>query len=177
MAAPYALQERPILAARIGIITVTWSEIERLLGMLLADMLGSDKPLGMSIYLGMQSEGPQRTIIKTVAEAKMPPEVADRVNAHLASVRDSSPGRNKVVHGVWGIANELPDALIRVETKAYLARYGQPMAPADDVALAGPDMEVWRDGDFRPIQKNLIGLLGRSAALNTEVLAHLYGSP
>ena len=40
MTAPMALMKRPELAARIGLIAVTWAEIERILGMMIADMWG-----------------------------------------------------------------------------------------------------------------------------------------
>jgi hypothetical protein len=169
---PLALLKRPELAARIGLIAITWAEIERFLGMMIADMLGSDSALGMAIYLGLQSEGPQRTVIKAVAQDRLPTDLAKRVEAHLQALRDGSNGRNKIVHGVWGVADNLPSALIRIDRKIYLERYGRPLAPADAVALAGKDMEVWRRGDFRPVQRNLTELLGRGIELNSDILAH-----
>ena len=123
----------------------------------------------MSIYLGLQSEGPRRSVIKAVAEARLPPPLAQRVEDHLKAVRDGGFGRNKVVHGIRGIADKLPTALIRIDSKVYLERYSQPTAPADAVALARPYMEVWRRGDFRPIQRNLNDLLSRSFQLNSDI--------
>ena len=71
-----ALRARPSLAAEIAVVNGIWAEIELFLGMVLAVILGAEARLGITIYLALQSEGPQKEVIKAAASLKLSPDDA-----------------------------------------------------------------------------------------------------
>jgi hypothetical protein len=52
---PETLNERPELAAQIGIIAALWSRVEMWLGILMGDLLGAEARYGLAMYYAIVS--------------------------------------------------------------------------------------------------------------------------
>jgi hypothetical protein len=183
---PLALQQRPALAAHIGTIAVTWAQIEHELGILLADLLGTDANLGITIFLGLRTEGPQRTVIKAAAEARLSTGLAHRMMSFVANdLRDGAKPRNNILHGLWAAAPEYPKALIWIDRREALrlsASHGiEPFEVSGseiDILLEnGLPTLVYEQEDLIEVQGRMADLFCRLVDLRLEALRELPGAP
>lgn len=175
---PYdALTQRPELAAKIGTITATWAYIEYGLGLTLSQMLGEDAMLGITIYLALHSEGPQRTVIKAAAQSKLPSDLAGKVITFLDRLRDSSTERNRVIHGLWETAESYQDALIYMEPKdairwdAFASSRESRNAPGKVLDSYSPRYLVFKKKDFDEILDRLRALLNELVEISHAILS------
>jgi hypothetical protein len=160
-----ALAQRPRLAAQIGMITAMWAYIEYGVGLTLSHILGGEAMLGTTIYLALRSEGPQRTVIKAAAQAKLSSDLADAVLCFLERMRDGSVERNRVIHGIWEAVESYPDSLVWTDPKA-LIRW-------DATRKTSPSSSVvYNEQDFAFILSRLKDLSNDLAALSRAILTY-----
>jgi hypothetical protein len=108
---------RPELMAYLGSITVMWAEIEAMLGVVFADMLGTEARFGVAVFLALRAEAAQKDVLRAVAELKLPGESATKFALFLKRLRDSAEARNRIAHGKWGYSLSHPDALVYMDPK------------------------------------------------------------
>jgi hypothetical protein len=123
---PRMLLQRPNLAAMIGCVCAEWAYVENSLVMFYALLMGtylprhpefepSLHPVALQVLDEVQSINAKVNLVKKLADwmIKNEEQKAD-VLAVLEKLRKSGVGRNLVAHGVWGISESEPDALILI---------------------------------------------------------------
>jgi len=170
--------------AYLGSITVMWAEIEAMLGVVFADMLGTEARFGVAVFLALRSEAAQKDVLRAAAELKLPGESAAKLGLFLKRLRNSADARNRVAHGKWGYCLEHPDALVYMDPKDHLRHRSQQPA---GTALHGravaewmkkePDLVLYRKCDFEAIEAQLGQLQTDLAQLWVEQGFALAGPP
>lgn len=131
-----ALLARPKLAAFVGAIASEWTQVEQNLAALLAGAFGTttrNADGAFSInnnWLGQAAISKSETIrvrLKildaTLGELLRGTSVEEGWTAIRNELTSRSKERNKIVHAVWALADELPDDLLMVEASGRLLRY------------------------------------------------------
>lgn len=105
--------KRPDLAIAIARIVAEWSKVEVALGNLLGIMLGTEAPIGAAMYLALTGSGAQYSALSAVADARLPTaDLKRKFGVLIGDIRKKSKARNEVVHCMWLVCDEFPDALI-----------------------------------------------------------------
>lgn len=97
-----ALLARPQLSRHIAAIAQQWTEIETMWGRILALLLGETAPIGVEIYLTLNSAAAQGHIITGIADARLTGSLRARFRELWVLQRTRSEERNRLVHGQWG---------------------------------------------------------------------------
>jgi hypothetical protein len=145
--------ERPLLAARIGVVVALWNDIDASTGMAMANILGLETPLGIKMYLGIENPGARREMLRDMAASRLTDSDQAAMGALLDEMGKRAVERSTVVDGVWGIAADFPDELIWQdprdtiqyggERSASVAKRRQVTYPRDKVLLyAAKDFDL-----------------------------------
>lgn len=123
---PRMLLQRPNLAAMIGCVCAEWAYVENSLVMFYAHLMGvylpghpefepPSHPVAFQVLEELQSINAKVNLVKKLADwiIKNEAQKAD-VLAVLEKLKKSGVGRNLVAHGVWGICESEPDALVLI---------------------------------------------------------------
>jgi hypothetical protein len=113
-----ALAQRPQLATLMAEVISAWSYTEAILGNFLAKMLGVSAPVGIAMYSALDTFRPQMRALDAAANTAFPAEDKELYSATMTVIRRAAKGRHTFAHNVWGICNDLPDALLLVEASA-----------------------------------------------------------
>lgn len=134
-----ALRNRPALAAEIAVVIGAWAEIEHMVGLIFADMLGGDAGLGLAIFFAMRTEGPQRDAIKATAAQRLSAELVAKIELMFKRVGNNSKERNYLAHGIWGYVDRLPNDLLwmdRNDTMRVFANTSEPAILAKELPIS-----------------------------------------
>jgi len=142
--APYALDNRPALAAAIGRVAAVWATMEARMAMILGEAFQheADRALDMitaivDIHLRMEQLGVALSPLFT-------DELREEFEGLQKEVRSRARERGRIIHGVWGVSAELPDKLLRLDAKVYANFVGRSYAEAyPDHAGMRASIEVW----------------------------------
>jgi hypothetical protein len=162
MGSATALRKRPALAAEIAVVIGTWAEVEHMLGVLLADMLGKDTELGLAIFFALRSEGPQQEVIRAAAAKKLPLEIASMIDSFMRSLRDRAGARNDLAHGIWGTHEKHPDELLWMDRSASMEIFAWSRRPS---LVDAKDLPIWRYS-----RDDLVEIADRSRDVLNEAL-------
>lgn len=175
-----ALGMRPILAQRIASVTARWSEIEALQGSILAHLVQGDPAAAAALYTAMTNARAQRSALLAVAEAReLGPEVLAELVAVIEQVSRRGKERNAIVHGLWGISDAHPDALVHCTLQSWIQLHaathdfqnyeGETLEDPDQkqwkIRVSRLDMRVYEDSDFRQTIKRMDALKVRMGEL------------
>lgn len=154
---PGSLSKRPRLAAHVIEVIGTWSHCDAMYGAMLTAMLKMDFKVATRMFLAMHSPDARWRLISAAAYEALDDEDFGLFNAVRKCVKPAENHRNAFAHGIWGIAHELPDALLRVdathytEIHIYIAEHTAGLAEkkrADNQALNPNEIEVYREPDL-----------------------------
>jgi len=118
------LLKRPELAALIGCACAEWAYVEASIGMFYGHLMGiylpsnpefepPSHPVAIQVMDELQSIHAKINLVKKLAAWVIKDEAKSKdALAVLDKLRKAGEGRNKVAHGVWGICESEPDALI-----------------------------------------------------------------
>jgi hypothetical protein len=122
----------------------------------------------MAMYGALTSTQAQMAALQAAAKASLSPEHLELFSALLVVVKRSAVHRNKVAHWLWGISEQVPDALILVNPDAvldlhtnngeYMARWKEGKKVPDPSTLPGLDLSeafVYGEQEFREIIDDL----------------------
>jgi len=116
-----ALEQRPDMARRIGLIVSAWSYVEHAQALLLAKLLGTKARIAVAIWEKLTSAAlAKREVLQAAAEAVLPDEDLLLFNALMALVRSRAKERNTVAHGMWAYSATLSDALLLIPSNDIL---------------------------------------------------------
>jgi hypothetical protein len=107
---------KPALAAIIGRCILYWTQNEFLLSSFLGVLLKTNTPAAMSVFLTLRRSSNRSEAI-TVASKHLPEREAEICAAALKVIQAAEAERNDLVHGMFGIADHMPDAILWAEVK------------------------------------------------------------
>jgi len=123
---PGVILKRPELAAQIGSICADWAFIEDNLAGFYSELMGfylpttpgfiaPSHPVGLQIFEEVLTIHSRTRLVYKLAEWVIKePLILAQTRAVLNKIKKVSKGRNTVAHGVWGITDSEPDALILI---------------------------------------------------------------
>lgn len=132
---PRTLLKRPELAALIGCVCADWAYIESSLTMFYGHLMGvylpkhpefepPTHPVALQVLGEIQSIRSKVSLVKKLADWIIKDEVQKKdVLSVLDRVQRAGEGRNLVAHGVWGVCESEPEALILMPTFGHLMIY------------------------------------------------------
>lgn len=162
------VSQRPQLAIAITRIVVLWSIVETNLGRILAEILGADASIGVAMYNALVGNAGQEAVLRAVVAEKLSKDDADRFNDLLDEMRSRARERNRIVHGMWGIADTEPDKLIwqdqRVWAKTIAERFSRmrfdrmppPLEFDPNLPSGAKGAFVYSDKDFKDIEARIL---------------------
>lgn len=120
---PDALKDRPELLQIVGRCLTLWPYVEFLEAMLLSLLLKADTEGGAAVFLAIRRGNVQRNVLKAAAEATLTGDSLEVMQALFAAIQSVETERNDLAHCLWGISDQVPDAVLWVDPKNH-AQYG-----------------------------------------------------
>ena len=131
---PRTLLKRPELAALIGCACADWAYIESAIGQFYSRLMGvylpitpgppPTHPVALQVMEELQSNQAKINLVKKLATWVIKDEAQIKdVLTVLDTLRKAGEGRNKLAHGIWGICESEPDALILCPTFGHSMIY------------------------------------------------------
>src|SRR5829696_3925986 len=119
---PRTLDERPELAALVGRCIALWTEVELQMALILAAVLKANTAGAVAVFLALKNVRTRRDVLEAAAKATLSGEALKIFGAFLTYHRSVETQRNDLAHGIFGVAEAIPDAILWTTT-------------SDDVAL------------------------------------------
>lgn len=157
----HVLAQRPELETLIAHCVMSWPHIEAEMSILLGQLLGSDNAAALAVFQELRRSSAQRDAIGAAAKAALDKADQELVYAVLNVHKGIEAERNAIVHGHFGTATSLPEALIWQTTADFIAlRADQTFtdAPTWDDAKQKILLEslwVYRKADFEALLADL----------------------
>jgi hypothetical protein len=159
---PATVEQRPDLATCIARVSTQWVQIETALGLLLAVTLDTNARSGVAMYLSLVSSQAQEAAMLAALEARTSTEIQAEFAGMLKDIRARSRERNKVVHALWGVTPEYPDALINCppsnlvrDVASAMELYYLLMYQGEPSPEFVSNLRVYRRPDFEAIWRRL----------------------
>lgn len=160
---PPSSWKRPNLMKYVMLVIEYWSTTEMRLLLILRYCLGGDPTLAAEMLLAIENQSIQRTVIMTATKAVLPKQDWPIIEAAFMSMNTSRNVRNRFAHHIWGVADDMPDALLLLDPKdmaiviaqvvkqaAKEKKAGRTPAPVDlENILDRSKVMVWREKDFK----------------------------
>jgi hypothetical protein len=154
---PETLNERPELAAQIGIIAALWSRVEMWLGILLGDLLGAEARYGLAMYYAIVSTTARMDTIAAVATERIGKTELSEFEKLLRAIRSRARERNAIVHSNWGISLKHPKAIVSVQTDDHVRFWHMPEMSRESLedAMTSDEWEryIWKE--LKPVAYNI----------------------
>jgi hypothetical protein len=117
---PGFLAMRPQLAAIVTEIIALGSEIDLQRGRYLAALLGSNQMVGVAIFLAITSAVTRRDTLDAASKSILNDLEYELFTRTARAVKAVEKERNAFAHQLWGISDDLPDALLLVDAEYRL---------------------------------------------------------
>jgi hypothetical protein len=169
---PGAIEKYPALAAKLGLVTSNWAYVDAEIQLLLVPMLGARAELVAAIYRAIRSDLSRDALIQAVAERELFGVDLDLFHVIWKLGKSPNDQRNAVAHGVWGIADDIADALVMLnpldslESSASTEALAEKLkhATRDELATILPtitsripeNLMVYRANDFDALNGEII---------------------
>lgn len=125
-----AMASRPHLAIKIAECIAEWSDLETLLAVLLAFVLDIDTDTVLAMYDKLENRGARLRMLEAALETKLVGDESKTAQAIIHElVRPAMKQRDKLAHWVWGIAPDLPDALLLTRPSEQTATHMKAIRP------------------------------------------------
>jgi hypothetical protein len=110
---PHTLTERPDLALHIAIIASLWGTIDDRIARLFVPLIGNCYLTVTAMFFAVASLSARLDILKTAARVRASKELYAELDGSLVpEIRARARERVPIIHGLWGISERHPDALI-----------------------------------------------------------------
>ena len=106
------------------------------LGYLLAAILKSDAEIAMAMFMSIKSEPGRKAAMLAAASMCIPQWQVQRFEQLLDRVFRTGAQRDRVIHGLWAVSENHPDALILLDQRTMIRTYASNIAHMAD--LDGP---------------------------------------
>jgi hypothetical protein len=133
---PDAIAKRPELAALVGRCIAIWSDVELQMALSLGAILKTNSDAAVALFLAIKTSKTQRDALSVVARLLLRGNDLDAFEALLAVYGGLEKQRNALAHGLFGVSDAIPDALLWSDTQdhanflinVYLNEYkGEPL--------------------------------------------------
>jgi hypothetical protein len=111
---------RPQLAAIVTEIIALGSEIDLQRGRYLAALLGSNQMVGVAMFLAITSAVTRRDTLDAASKSILNDLEYELFTRTARAVKAVEKERNAFAHQLWGISDDLPDALLLVDAEYRL---------------------------------------------------------
>src|SRR4051794_13329245 len=153
---PTCLEQRPALAAIIGQCMGMWANAELHVALSLGALLGVESDAAVAVFLSLRNARAQREAISAAAAIILSADEFDVFDATMAVYSAVGRHRHDLAHGIYGIADELPDAVLWTETSKHahfcIEVYNKETKPGglgpDPHARMKDDLYVYREKDL-----------------------------
>jgi hypothetical protein len=120
----YMRGKRSGLELLIGQCIMSWPPVETAMAMILAHLIGAKDAAAMAVFHHLRRSASQREAVMEAAQIVLNPTELELLTA-LLNVHKSIEGeRNALAHGYFGVAEDLPDAVLWLSTNDYVALKG-----------------------------------------------------
>lgn len=109
------LSERPKLAEKIASCITCWANTERILCEILAYTLESDPWVAADLVSNVRNFRARLTLVLKYIRKRFGTQFHDWAKERFSLARTLSKERNKLAHGVFFVASQYPDGLIRTD--------------------------------------------------------------
>ena len=165
-----AISQRPKLSRFIPEIIARWTGIEIQLAATLSGFLRAEAAPVTAMLHAINSISTQMDMILAAGSSKLYDPELEALEAVVKIAKAAAKKRNRIVHHVWGLASELPDALLLVDPEACTEKY----IKAQEAARSGqpaPEVNreqvmVYREKDFIEILQELDNVRSSLTLLN-----------
>lgn len=184
-----AIWLRPTLAPYIAVTTATWAITEVLMANVLAATVKGDPEAVIALYGAFNGARAQRSALsEVVAVADISDELRAEMIATFNAMKGPGSERNEIVHGLWGISDAYPDALVHCTTASWIKlqarthderNYSDATLDGlnkkmDKVHVDHLDMHFYKHHDFKQTLKRLDGINVRLSALHRKLRPERY---
>jgi hypothetical protein len=150
---PGIINKYPALAAQIGLVASNWAYVDALVQLILVAMLGARAELVAPLYRAIQSDRSRDEIVDEVAKQELSGIDLRLFRALLKLSKSPNKQRNAVAHGIWGITDDIDDAVVMLNPLDWLEIGADSEAALANLALAPtkkiPEhLMVYRANDF-----------------------------
>jgi hypothetical protein len=115
-----ALSERPRLAPLIGQCIAFWSQAEAQLAVLLSAIMKTDTAIASAVFLSIRNSRAQREALGAAAQIGLTGRELEMFSAIELVYQSLDAQRTDLAHGIFGVSDEMPDALLWAEAKDYI---------------------------------------------------------
>lgn len=156
------------------------SVLESRLSALLSLLSGGNPETTMAMFLAVNSADAQRSMLKAAATSVLKGQELETFNDLMDEFRTRYRERNKIVHGIWVVSNDYPDALLLAHSSDMAAMWKRLAIRA--VAAIQPDdhlfdglwqnLMIYKANDFTQIAQRLAAFDGQIMSFWTSILDH-----
>jgi hypothetical protein len=162
---PGRINDRPELASLVGQCVAMWSDVELQMALLLGAILKTNSDAAVALFLAIKTSRTQRDALSTVARLLLIGHDLDAFEALLIVYASLEKQRNALAHGLFGISDAIPDAILWSDTQdhanflinVYLHEYkGKPLPDPHEKLRS--DMFVYTRKDLEDLLRDLTEL-------------------
>jgi hypothetical protein len=114
------LDHRPELAYKAMKVVADWASLETSVAGLFLTMTGAHPSEGAAILEAIKSNVTHMAVVGAVAKIALTEEQFEIFEVLIKLYKRYGDQRNKIAHGIWGIATDRPDALLLTSTSSVL---------------------------------------------------------
>jgi hypothetical protein len=165
-----ALEQRPEMARRIGLVIGAWAYVENALALLLGRLLGTQAHVGAAVWRSLNSSTAQKAALHAAAGAMLSGSDLALFNRLMHVTDGVRNERNPIVHNLGAYADELPDQLLLIPSMEYSAVEAEYFRNAP----AGGESTLVPSGFYDKVmvytEAELLALHGRLVTLHGQLM-------
>lgn len=153
-----AIEYRPVAAQILARCVAYWTNVECQLARLLAVILKANTEPAIAMYLSLRNARAKTEALTAAAKLTLDESDYELLLALMQCKNSTEKERNDLVHGVFGISNDIPDGLIWMSTTDYtthLAKVEPLGLTPDQSAFVRKRSFVYEVGDLETIARKI----------------------
>ena len=143
---PFAILDRPSLAPYVVGVISAWSHTEVAPRSHPRPHPPCRSSVGLQMYLSLIGGAQRRAVLRAAAEGGLDTEHLALFNVMMKAIKPIGERRNDFAHGLWGISDELPDALLWDSADTNLEDYERGLRQS---GCQSDETLVYREADFQ----------------------------
>jgi hypothetical protein len=117
---PEKVNARPKLALQAFSVISHWAAAESALAQVAVSIVGGRQNPVIEFFSGLTSDSLKMAALKTLAMSHLAPDRFEVFTVLLDLYATAQALRNPIAHGMWGICETMPDALLVIDTRDKL---------------------------------------------------------
>jgi hypothetical protein len=113
------LEERPEMSGLIGQCVGLWAQIEIQMALILSALMKSHFDAAIAVFLSIRNSRQQQEALAAAAQTTLVGRASEIFSAISNVYRSLESQRNDLVHGVYALSDDLPNALLWVDPKNH----------------------------------------------------------